>query len=171
MNLNSHSYKKHTRSIVLLLPLVVLLLSACDHYPKDLRNFLEKARGGTLLVGYTENPPWVMKSEKGLEGIEVAIVRGFAKSINAEIEWVEKNEQTLLRELEHHNLHLVIAGLTHDPPWKQRVGITNAYVEYQNQKHIIAVPPGELALLYELEAYLNKHRLEIKELFNEVTEE
>lgn len=149
----------------------MLLFLACDHYPKDLRNSLEKAKGGTLLVGYTENPPWVVKSEKGLEGIEVGIVRGFAKSINAEIEWVEKNEQALLSELEHHNLHLVIAGLTRNTPWKQRVGVTNAYVEYEKQKHIIAVPPGELALLYELETYLNKHKLEIKERFNEVTKE
>lgn len=93
----------------------------------------------------------------------------FARSIGADIEWVNKNEETLLKDLEHRNLHVVIAGLTQDTPWKNRVGTTKAYLTNGQQQHVMAVPPGENAFLFKLEDFLNRHEKEIKELWNDKT--
>lgn len=149
---------------------LLLLATSCDNYPRDTYHTLEEVENEVVLIGFSENPPWVIKTEDGLDGIEVRIVTAFAESIHAEIEWVNKNEQNLLKELEHHNLHLVISGLTDTTPWKGKVGVTHPYIQYHHQKHILAVPPGEHAFLFALEDFLKKHTHEIKTIFNEFTE-
>ncbi|MDT0691645.1 transporter substrate-binding domain-containing protein [Salegentibacter sp. F188] len=162
--------KRNTVAILFLFIVICLsCLSSCDNYPQDTYGTFEEVKGGTLLVGYAENPPWVIASERELAGIEVELIKGFAKSINAEIEWVNKNQHLLLEELEHRNLHFVISGLTKSTPWTSRVSVTGSFLEYQGQKHVIAVPPGEHRLLFELEDFLNEEEGAIPELLNHYT--
>lgn len=150
---------------------LLLLFSSCDNYPKDTYGSLEEAKNGVLLVGYIENPPFVIEKEGVLLGIEVEIVKDFARSIGTEIQWIHKNEQTLLQDLEKRNLHLVISGLDQKSPWTQHVGIVKSYVELNSESHTIAVPPGEHALVFQLEKFLKDHEGEIKEIINRYTEE
>lgn len=152
---------------LLLILLVIQVFSSCEDYPRDTYDTYEEVKDGVLLVGYTENSPWVYSTSNGLDGIEVKIIENFARSVNAEIEWVEMNEQSLLENLEHRNLHLVISGLTKESPWMKRIAVTGTYLEHDGRKHVIAVPPGEQKFLLELETFLNRNRLNIRQLLQD----
>ena len=85
-------------------------------------------RNGTLLVGYSENRPWVTKSGDEPGGTEAELVKQFAQTLNAKIEWHNDTEQNLFERLEKNEIHLVIAGLTDETPWKKTIGITRPAV-------------------------------------------
>jgi hypothetical protein len=42
----------------------------CTEYPKDPNNTLDKITNGTMVVGFSENAPWVIKTTGEPEGIE-----------------------------------------------------------------------------------------------------
>lgn len=146
---------------------LLFVITSCTEYPKDTYQTFEEVKNGTLLVGYTINPPWVFETENGLDGIEVHIIKDFAKTINANINWIKKNEQSLLDDLQHRNLHLVISGLTTTSPWRKRVGMTKSYIWHGSQKYTLAVPPGEIRFLFEIEKFLDNYKKEIKELYHQ----
>jgi polar amino acid transport system substrate-binding protein len=141
--------KKHC-----LLFLLLAGLTACDNYPKDPDKTLEKIRNGKLRVGYSENPPWVVKTAGEPTGIEPGLIRAFAKSQHARIEWVHDSEQDLMELLEKKELHLVVGGLLHTSPWSQQVSFTRPYLKEEKDKRVMAVQKGENAFTLELEKYL-----------------
>ncbi|AKD05342.1 transporter substrate-binding domain-containing protein [Pontibacter korlensis] len=145
-----------------LLFFVSLCLYRCDNYPKDPDNTLEKVTNGTLLVGYSENPPWVTKTDSVPAGIEPELVKFFAKRLNARVEWRNGTEQNLLEDLEKRRLHLVIAGITKDTPWKKKVGLTRPFVEQHKKKHVMAVIRGENAFIVHLERFLHGQEQQIR---------
>jgi polar amino acid transport system substrate-binding protein len=111
--------------------LVSLLATGCG-IPRDPEHTLERARGATLRVGVAEAGPWARRSGgRGPagepSGVEPALVRGFAASIDAGVEWHPGGETELLAALERFELDLVIGGLTTASPWKSRVGLTRGY--------------------------------------------
>ncbi len=138
--------------------LVVALLTGCQNFPKDPEKTLEQVTNGTLKVGYSENPPWVVKGPAGPTGIEPDLVKAFANGLNAKIEWQNDSEQNLMEELEKHNLHLVIAGVTDDTPWKSKISFTRPYVELQKKKHVFCVIMGENAFITKLESFLRQQQ-------------
>lgn len=121
-----------------LLMSLLLVLAGCD-LPQDPDNTLERARGGVLRVGAVETPPWVLKSGGEIDGVEADLVRRWAEELEARIEWIAGSESVLISALERHELDLVIGGLTQASPWKQRVGLTNPYLETEI---MIGVPEG-----------------------------
>lgn len=147
--------------------ILILILLSCDRYPRDTYDTYEEVRNGVLLAGYTENPPWIYSSPAGPDGIEAKIIEGFAESLGARVEWVQMNEQALLEELEHRNLHVVVSGLTENSPWTKRIAATGGYLEHNGRKHIIAVPPGEHRFLLELQTFINQNKLDIKQIFQD----
>jgi polar amino acid transport system substrate-binding protein len=141
--------KKHC-----LLFLLLAGLTACDSYPKDPDNTLEKIRNGKLRVGYSENPPWVVKTAGAPTGIEPKLITAFAKTQQARIEWVHDSEQDLIALLKKKELHLVVGGLLHTSPWSQQVSLTRPYLKKEKNKLVMAVQKGENAFTLELEKFL-----------------
>ena len=66
----------------------VSFASACGTIPADSIGTLDRARTGDLVVGVSEHQPWTEVSDKGeYSGSEVELIKGFAESIDADVEW------------------------------------------------------------------------------------
>jgi hypothetical protein len=146
-----------------LLLAALLPLGACDEFPNDPEHTLAEARNGTLRVGYSENPPWVVKTAGAPTGIEPALVQGFARALGAQVQWRNDTEQHLFEALEEKQLHLVIAGITDENPWKKKVAFTRPFVKLEKPgqklgkaKHVMATIQGENAFIVALEKYLHQ---------------
>ncbi|PSR56758.1 ABC transporter substrate-binding protein [Adhaeribacter arboris] len=142
--------------LLFLLLLMVLLTSACDNFPRDPDETLTKIKNNTLLVGYTENPPWVVKTKAEPTGLEVELIKNFAKTQGAKISWVNDTEQDLFQKLEKRELYLVIGGFTDKNTWKTKISFTRPYVKHQKEKHVMAVLKGENAFIVALETFLHQ---------------
>ncbi|HEX2253081.1 MAG TPA: transporter substrate-binding domain-containing protein [Thermoanaerobaculia bacterium] len=127
---------------VLAVVVAAAVLGAC-RMPQDPQRTLEKARGAVLRVGVADAPPWVRRTgpAPGAEpaGVEPELVRGFAETIGARVEWHWGGPAELLAALERFELDLVIGGLTTTSPWKSHVGLTRGY---HTERLEVGAPPG-----------------------------
>lgn len=141
-----------------LLPvLVLLMLTACD-LPRDSDGSLARARGGVLRVGVTDHPPWDSVTATAVGGLEPAIIASFASEIGATPTWRRGTESELLGALERRELDIVAVGLTESSPWAGRVALTRPYRSDQHgDGHVLALAPGENALLVQVERFLVAH--------------
>ena len=105
------------------------LLSGNNGFPKDPEGTLQKVRHGTLRVGYTHAEPWVAPGSQGPRGIEPELIRSFAQSLDARIDWMTGTEEQLYGALEKHELDVLIAGITDESPWQEDVGLTRPYLQ------------------------------------------
>ena len=140
---------------------VCLLAAGCGlTIPADPERTLERVTGSTMRVGVSPNPPWTDVSETGEpSGTEVDLVREFAGTLQAQVEWVVGGEQPLIAALELGELQLVIGGLTSETPWTEKAAITKPYAETQDpegrrKKLVMAAPMGENEFLLALEKFL-----------------
>lgn len=142
----------------------VLLLTGCGvQIPADPDGTLDTVRrSGELTVGVSPNPPFTTLPESPdgpPGGPEVDLVTGFAESLGAEPVWVVGGEEELVRQLEEGEIQVLVGGLTAKNPHLTSTGMTRPYVttpEHGEQvKHVMAVVPGENALLSALERYLD----------------
>jgi polar amino acid transport system substrate-binding protein len=138
-----------------------LLAAGCGlTIPADPENTLERVTGSTMRVGVSPNPPWTDISGAGKPtGTEVDLVREFAGTLQAQIEWVVGGEQPLIAALERGELQVVIGGFTSDTPWTEKAAITKPYAETKDpegkrKKLVMAAPMGENAFLLALEKFL-----------------
>jgi polar amino acid transport system substrate-binding protein len=120
----------------IVIAVVVVVLCGCQ-YPRDPEGTLDRARGGVLRAGVTEADPFVKLSGPEPAGVEVALIEGFARSIDARIEWVEGSETDLMQALHGRQLDIVAAGLTRRSVWQHEVALTRPYVTAQV---VIAAP-------------------------------
>ncbi len=129
-------------------------LFGCD-LPRDPEGTLDRVRNGVLRVGVTPHGEWV-ESDAGRPptGIEPALVEDFARQHGATIQWFRGSETQVLTALEEYELDLVVAGLTEETLWSDRVGLSQPYVETRNGRHVMAVAPGENAFLLQLDRFL-----------------
>lgn len=141
--------------------LVFLFLSGCGNFPKDPENTLKKVQNGVLMVGYSENPPWVVETDSIPTGIEPELIKDFAKSLNADIEWVKDTEQNLIDELKKKEVHLVVAGITSDSPRKKEVALTRPFIKHNKKKQVMAAIQGENAFVVQLERFLFRREKEL----------
>ena len=123
---------------------------ACD-LPRDPEGTLERAREGTLRVGAVEAPPYVVRRGDEAVGPEADLVRAFAESIGAQVEWRWDPLDAHMRALEAFELDVVAAGLTTESPWASRVGFTRPWRVEGDVERVLAVAPGENATLAALE--------------------
>lgn len=148
-----------------LLAALVASVPGCDRYPRDPEKSLDSAlQRGTLRVGLTEGPPWVVREGSGAAGLEVRLIEDFARRLGVEPRWTWAPLDENVRALERFELDIVAAGLTEKSPWGQKVGATRPYYteharargsgEAVKLAHVLFVPPGENALLLRLEDYL-----------------
>ncbi|HZB03184.1 MAG TPA: transporter substrate-binding domain-containing protein, partial [Actinomycetota bacterium] len=108
----------------------VIVLVGCG-VPRDPDGTLDRVDGGSMRVGITERPPWTLVGDDGPAGVEVDLVEGFARSIDAETEWFEGSQAELLTSLEERELDLVVGGFTEDDAWAQQVTFTQPYATIQ----------------------------------------
>jgi hypothetical protein len=135
------------------------LLAACG-LPRDSDGALERARRDGLRVGVAHNPPWVRIDGAAVQGIEATLVTEIGRTAGARVHWEPGAESELLMKLKDRELDIVIAGLTDDLPWKTELGFTRVYYEdtVAKKKHVMAVAPGENALLMHAERTLLRQK-------------
>lgn len=140
---------------------LLLVVSSCQgSFPADTQGTLERATGGVLRVGISENPPWTEVAPDGaVSGSEVDLVTAYAETIDAEIEWVPAGENVLAAKMAAGNLDMVVGGLPSDAPWTSEIALTRPYTsttgpEGKTVKIAVGVPPGENALMVDLERFL-----------------
>lgn len=116
---------------VLFLLLCFSLLHGC-RFPQDVEGTLDRVRGGVLEVGVTENPPWVIRTDNGAEGLEPEIVRSLADQLDAEVRWHWGSESQLLRALEQLQLDLIIGGIAKNKWISKAAAPTKPYVKVRS---------------------------------------
>ena len=114
------------------------LLLACG-IPRDPEGTLQRVKSGRMRVGIIERPPWATLEGGKPAGVEVDLVEGFARSLDAKIDWFPGSEAELFTALEKQELDLVIGGFTDDDPWAQKVTFTQPYAVIEV---VVAAPPG-----------------------------
>lgn len=146
--------------------LVGLLLAAglagCGAIPRDPDGTLERVRTEQVLrVGASASPERVVIEGDEVGGTEAVLVTGFARALDADIDWTLSGETELIAAMERGELDLIIGGLHADSPWADKVSLTRPYAssrdpEGETVTHVMAVPLGENALLVRLERYLDE---------------
>lgn len=106
--------------------LALLLLTACEELPRDPQGSLAAAREGTLRVGVSENPPWT-RQDGQISGVEVELVKQFARELGARVSWIQAGHNELMSALELFELHLVIGGVTNKTPWRKKIGLSRPF--------------------------------------------
>jgi polar amino acid transport system substrate-binding protein len=146
------------------------LLAACG-LPRDPDGALERARREGLRVGAAHNPPWVEVGNGEAGGVEGTLVREIARTAGARIQWQPGAESELLMKLKDREIDIVIGGLTDDLPWKTELGFTRVYYEdtVAKKKHVLAVAPGENALLMHVERSLLRQKATVPMLLKAQT--
>ena len=149
--------------------LVIVPLAGCglvpEHFPADPQDTLTRVEGGFLRVGVVPNPPWT-ELPQGAEadplqpsGVEVDLVEGFARTVDADVVWEAGGEERLVGYLEAGKLDVVVGGLTARTPWASRAALTRPYASVPGERgeeelHVMLTPMGENAFLVALEGYL-----------------
>jgi ABC-type amino acid transport substrate-binding protein len=158
------------RVLAVVAPLLVTgSLAGCalvpEHFPADPKDTLTRVEGGHLRVGVAPNPPWT-ELPQGAEadplrpsGVEVDLLEGFARTVDAEVVWEAGSEERLVGDLEAGKLDVVVGGLTARTPWSSHAAVTRPYASVpgetgQEELHVMLTPMGENAFLVELERYL-----------------
>lgn len=135
-----------------------LALPSCERYPRDPARTLERVQGQELRIGISPDPPFVALSPgRPPEGTEVVLLQRWAESMDARIVWVEGAHDELLSRLESFHLDAVVGGLDPQTPWRDRIGLTRPFYlrsgDGQLHDRVLAVPPGENALLLHFERF------------------
>jgi polar amino acid transport system substrate-binding protein len=119
---------------LLIVGLLAALVGGCE-FPRDPEGTLDRVRGGVMRVGITPAEPFVRLNDAGdPTGVEVELVRGFAETLDARVEWVAGSESDLMEALAGRQLDLV---LTRQTEWQRVAAITRPYLTTQV---VIAAP-------------------------------
>jgi hypothetical protein len=128
---------------------------------------LQRVSGGTLRVGISPHPPWVVPGPVPT-GPEPELVTALAAELGARIEWHPGSTDALLARLEGRGrggsaqedrplLDLVIAGLCEDSPWREHVAFSQPHTrprEGEGCERVLALPPGENAWAVRVDRWL-----------------
>jgi ABC-type amino acid transport substrate-binding protein len=151
--------RRRLRLVIGMIGLLCLLVGCGLSFPADPDHTLDRVRGGVLRVGVSPNDPWIVWSaEPEPSGREADLVRRFAASLDADVEWSRSAEETLISQLERGELDLVAAGMTAETPWTEKAAISKPYATVTGpdgsaEEHVLAVPLGENAFLVSLERF------------------
>ncbi|WP_165164761.1 substrate-binding periplasmic protein [Corynebacterium qintianiae] len=144
------------------------LVAGCGALPRDTEGTYNRAQDGTLVVGVSEHEPWTSVDDRSGEvtGSEADLIRGFADSINADVEWKVAPESVLAGWMDKQEIDVMIGGLTKSSPWSKHIALTRPYTtviseDGKKEKMVMGVPMGENKLMVELERYLAREGGEI----------
>ncbi|MCB0311569.1 MAG: transporter substrate-binding domain-containing protein [Bdellovibrionales bacterium] len=151
-------------NLIVLLMVCGFTLSACD-LPRDPQRTLKQIKARGIRVGWSPNPPFVVRTGNQPSGFEVELIQRLAGSLNTEVVWISGGLEEHLRELSRFEIDLVAAGLSSDTPWRGRVALSKPYAFSErkaSEQRVLALPPGENAWLLMVDKFLLKHRDEIE---------
>jgi polar amino acid transport system substrate-binding protein len=132
-------YKWTTLAVGLL---AALALGGC-RFPADVEGTLDRVEGATLRVGVTPADPFVVLADgEEPQGVEPELVRRFAESLQADVDWIQGSESELMAALHGRQLDIVIAGLNRRSVWQKEVTLTRPYL---NTQWVIAAPDERTA--------------------------
>jgi polar amino acid transport system substrate-binding protein len=132
-------------------------LGACQ-FPADTHGTLDRVRDGRLRVGVTPADPFVVLADgKEPQGVEVELVKRFARRLGARVDWIPGSESELVAALHGRQLDIVIAGLTRRSAWQNEVTLTRPYL---NTQWVIGAPDEETAR--ELSEDLEGHEIAVE---------
>src|SRR5215210_813335 len=124
--------------------LVVLVAAGCD-FPRDSRGTLEGVRKGTMRVGIVENDPWTRMEEGHASGVEVELLKDFARELGTEASFVPGTTPELLEAAKEAEVDVLIGGFTSTSPGVsegKEAGVTGSYL---TTRFVVGVPPGTSA--------------------------
>jgi len=146
----------------------LVAVAGCGGIPVDPHGTLERASGGVLRVGMSVHDPWTVLDGGERSGVEVDLIEDFATGVDAEVEWHDGGEESLIEQLHLGQLDVVVGGLTEKSPWVSHAALTRPYVVVTSstgsaEPHVMAARMGENALLVALERFLEEHEGEVAE--------
>ena len=121
--------------------LVVLIAASCD-FPRDPRGTLEGVRKGTMRVGIVENDPWTRMEEGHASGVEVELLKDFARKLGTEASFVSGTTPELLEAAKEAEVDVLIGGFTSTSPGVsegKEAGVTGSYL---TTRFVVGVPSG-----------------------------
>lgn len=139
----------------------IMMVAGCGiHIPSDPSGTLARVTEGTLRAGISPNGDLV-RVDGEPTGSEVDLIRGFARSLDAKVEWTIGSEEALVRGLDDGRLDLAAGGFTDQTPWTDKAGMTRPYAEVElddgtKAKLVMLVPLGENAFLSRVELFLTE---------------
>jgi polar amino acid transport system substrate-binding protein len=121
--------------------LVVLVGAGCA-FPRDPRGTLERVQNGTMRVGIVENDPWTHMEAGHASGVEVKLLKGFARELGTEASFVPGTTPELLEAAKEAEVDVLIGGFTSTSPGVsegKEAGVTGSYL---TTRFVVGVPPG-----------------------------
>lgn len=123
--------------------LSLVLMCGCG-LPRDSEDTLSRARErGAIRVGVTDAPPFIHRSRADPSaealGVEADLIRDFARAHGLRVQWIWGPLEAHYAALEKQGLDLAAGAITKDSPWKQRIGLTQAYL---TTSVTVGLPPG-----------------------------
>jgi polar amino acid transport system substrate-binding protein len=95
--------------------LVVLVAAGCA-FPRDPRGTLEGVQNGTMRVGLVENDPWTRMEKEHASGVEVELLKDFARELRAKTSIVPGTTPELLEAARQGEVDVLIGGFTSTSP-------------------------------------------------------
>src|SRR5215204_3616053 len=120
--------------------LVVLIAAGCD-FPRDPRGTLEGVQNGTMRVGIVENDPWTHMEEGHASGVEVELLKDFARELEADTTFVPGTTPELLEAAKEAEVDVLVGGFTSTSPGVsegKEAGVTGTYL---TTRFVVGVPP------------------------------
>lgn len=132
---------------------------SCTSIPRDSNGALSRVRGGVLRAGVVEHPPWTVIDDFAVSGIEARLIEDWASQLGARVEWRAGDLDALAHALHRREVDVLAAGLHQDTPYASKLALTQPYTEAEaasgkTQRFVLAVTPGESALLFNLDQFL-----------------
>ena len=141
-------------------PLLACLLLAGCALPADPEGSTERIEQTHVLrAGVTLHPPWVTAVGAEPRGLEPDLIRAFARTMNARVQWTVNGETPLLEALKKGDLDVVASGGTSRSPWLAQLGASQVFATIDDgsrlgERHILFTAPGENQLLLRLDRFL-----------------
>ena len=128
---------------VLIVALVALTCLGCD-FPRDPRGTLGKVQGGTMRVGIVDHVPWTRMEGGRPSGVEVELLKDFARGLDAEISFVPGTTPELLETARQGEVDVLVGGFTSTSPGVgegKEAGVTGSYL---TTRFVVGVSPGRV---------------------------
>jgi polar amino acid transport system substrate-binding protein len=134
------------RDLSLLLLALVALVSASCTFPRDPRGTLEGVQNATMRVGIVDNDPWTRMEDGRASGIEVELLKDFARELGADTTFVPGTAPELLEAAKEAEVDVIVGGFTSTSPGVsegKEAGVTGTYL---TTRFVVGVPPDRPAI-------------------------
>jgi polar amino acid transport system substrate-binding protein len=154
-----HEMCRTSRRFAIALLATALATASCSAIPRDSHGALDRVRGGVLRAGVVEHPPWTVVDDHTVTGSEAHLLEGWASQLRARVVWRAGDLDTLVEALHRREIDVLAAGLQQNTPYAAHLALSQPHTETQDasgkkQRFVLAVTPGESALLFDLDRFL-----------------